>query len=110
MLGNFSFGDDFKEEAIAYAWDWVHKTAGLTEERLWVTVYPTDDQARGLWKKISGLPDARIVGHESNLWAMGPVGPCGYCSEIFYDQGDNLAGGPPGTPEEDGERILRIER
>src|SRR5271169_2753909 len=98
MLGNFSFGDYFKEEAIAFAWEFVNKTAGLSRDRLWVTVYPTDDQARALWKKIAGLPDSRIIGHESNLWAMGPVGPCGYCSEIFYDQGDTVSGGPPGTP------------
>src|SRR5947209_12671512 len=77
MLGNFSFGDYFKEEAIGFAWDYVRNTAGLSKDRLWVTVYPTDDQARTLWKKIAGLSDDRIVGHESNLWAMGPVGPCG---------------------------------
>ncbi|HEX3651999.1 MAG TPA: alanine--tRNA ligase [Rhizomicrobium sp.] len=108
MLGNFSFGDYFKEEAIAYAWDYVRNTAGLSKDRLWVTVYPTDEQARSLWKKIAELPDERIIGHHSNLWAMGPVGPCGYCSEIFYDQGENVAGGPPGTPEEDGDRFLEF--
>ncbi|HSC18549.1 MAG TPA: alanine--tRNA ligase [Rhizomicrobium sp.] len=108
MLGNFSFGDYFKEEAIAYAWDWVRNTAGLSADRLWVTVYPTDEQARTLWKKIAALPDERIIGHESNLWAMGPVGPCGYCSEIFYDQGEGVSGGPPGTPEEDGDRFLEF--
>ena len=108
MLGNFSFGDYFKEQAIAYAWDYVRNTAGLDKSRLWVTVYPTDDVARGLWKKIAGLSDDRIIGHESNLWAMGPVGPCGYCSEIFYDQGDKLAGGPPGSPDEDGDRFLEF--
>ena len=108
MLGNFSFGDYFKEEAIAYAWDYVRNTAGLTKDRLWVTVYPTDDQARTLWKKIAGLPDDRILGHHSNLWAMGPVGPCGYCSEIFYDQGESVAGGPPGSPDEDGDRFLEF--
>ncbi|HEY2844010.1 MAG TPA: alanine--tRNA ligase, partial [Bryobacteraceae bacterium] len=108
MLGNFSFGDYFKEEAIAYAWDYVRNTAGLAKDRLWVTVYPTDEQARTLWKKIAGLPDERIIGHESNLWAMGPVGPCGYCSEIFYDQGESVAGGPPGSPEEDGDRFLEF--
>jgi alanyl-tRNA synthetase len=108
MLGNFSFGDYFKEEAIAYAWDYVRNVAGLAEDRLWVTVYPTDDQARALWKKIARLPNERIVGHESNLWAMGPVGPCGYCSEIFYDQGERVEGGPPGTPEEDGDRFLEF--
>jgi len=108
MLGNFSFGDYFKEQAIAYAWDYVRNTAGLNKDRLWVTVYPTDEVARGLWKKIAGLSDDRIVGHESNLWAMGPVGPCGYCSEIFYDQGDSVSGGPPGSPEEDGDRYLEF--
>ncbi|HEY2069300.1 MAG TPA: alanine--tRNA ligase [Rhizomicrobium sp.] len=108
MLGNFSFGDYFKEAAIEYAWDYVRNVAGLDKDKLWVTVYPTDDQARTLWKKIAGISDDRIVGHESNLWAMGPVGPCGYCSEIFYDQGDSVAGGPPGSPEEDGDRFLEF--
>ncbi len=108
MLGNFSFGDYFKEEAIRLAWDFVSKSVGLQKDRLLVTVYPTDDVARTLWKKIAGLPDSRIIGHESNLWAMGPVGPCGYCSEIFYDQGDSVWGGPPGSPEEDGDRYLEF--
>ncbi len=108
MLGNFSFGDYFKEAAIEYAWDFVSKTAALDTDRLLVTVYPTDDQARGLWKKIAGLSDDRIIGHESNLWAMGPVGPCGYCSEIFYDQGESVAGGPPGSRDEDGDRFLEF--
>jgi alanyl-tRNA synthetase len=108
MLGNFSFGDYFKEEAIKLAWDFVSNTVGLDKSRLLVTVYPTDDVARGLWKKIAGLPDSRIIGHESNLWAMGPVGPCGYCSEIFYDQGESVWGGPPGSPEEDGDRFLEF--
>ena len=108
MLGNFSFGDYFKEEAIKLAWDFVSNTVGLDKNRLLVTVYPTDDVARNLWKKIAGLPDSRIIGHESNLWAMGPVGPCGYCSEIFYDQGESVAGGPPGSPEEDGDRFLEF--
>ena len=108
MLGNFSFGDYFKEEAIRLAWDFASKTVGLDKDRLLVTVYPTDDVARSLWKKIAGLPDSRIIGHESNLWAMGPVGPCGYCSEIFYDQGESVWGGPPGSPEEDGDRFLEF--
>ncbi|MDE1987160.1 MAG: alanine--tRNA ligase, partial [Alphaproteobacteria bacterium] len=108
MLGNFSFGDYFKEEAITFAWDYVTKTAALPTDKLLVTVYPTDEQARGLWKKIAGLSDDRIIGHESNLWAMGPLGPCGYCSEIFFDQGDKVAGGPPGSPEEDGDRFLEF--
>ncbi|MBV9331000.1 MAG: alanine--tRNA ligase, partial [Alphaproteobacteria bacterium] len=108
MMGNFSFGDYFKESAIEYAWTYVSKEAGLANDRLWVTVHPTDDDARKLWKKIAGLSDERIVGHESNLWAMGPLGPCGYCSEIFYDQGESVAGGPPGTPDEDGDRFLEF--
>jgi alanyl-tRNA synthetase len=108
MLGNFSFGDYFKEEAIKLAWDFVSKTVGLDKNRLLVTIYPTDDVARSLWKKIAGLPDSHIIGHESNLWAMGPVGPCGYCSEIFYDQGESVWGGPPGSPEEDGDRFLEF--
>jgi alanyl-tRNA synthetase len=108
MLGNFSFGDYFKEQAITFAWDFVTKTIDLPKDKLYVTVYPKDEEARGLWKKISGLSDDRIIGHESNLWAMGPVGPCGYCSEIFIDQGPSLFGGPPGSPEEDGDRFLEF--
>ena len=108
MLGHFSFGDYFKEEAIKLAWDFVSKNVGLPKDRLLVTVYPTDDVARGLWKKIAGLSDSAIIGHDSNLWAMGPVGPCGFCSEIFYDQGPSVAGGPPGSPDEDGDRYLEF--
>lgn len=108
MLGNFSFGDYFKEEAITFAWDLVTKVIGLNKDRLWITVYTEDSQARDLWRKISGLPNERIIGHPSNLWAMGPVGPCGYCSEIFYDQGESVAGGPPGSPDEDGDRFLEF--
>jgi alanyl-tRNA synthetase len=108
MLGNFSFGDYFKEEAITFAWDFITKTLGMPRDRLLITVYPTDDQARQLWKKIAGLPDERIIGHESNLWAMGATGPCGFCSEIFYDQGEGVAGGPPGSPDEDGDRFLEF--
>src|SRR5262245_7211937 len=108
MLGNFSFGDYFKDEAITFAWDFVTKVIGLPADKLLVTVYNTDDQARQLWKKIAGFSDDRIIGHESNLWAMGPTGPCGYCSEIFYDQGDAVAGGPPGSADEDGDRFLEF--
>ncbi|HTC83522.1 MAG TPA: alanine--tRNA ligase [Rhizomicrobium sp.] len=108
MLGNFSFGDYFKEEAITFAWDFVSKVIGLPRDRLLVTIYNTDDQARQLWKKIAGLSDDKIIGHESNLWAMGPTGPCGYCSEIFFDQGPSIAGGPPGSPDEDGDRFLEF--
>ena len=108
MLGNFSFGDYFKEAAIEYAWDYIRNNLELPKERLWVTVHPTDDVARGLWRKIAGIAEYRIVGHESNLWAMGPTGPCGYNSEIFYDQGDAVSGGPPGSPDEEGDRFLEF--
>src|SRR5947209_4932743 len=108
MLGNVSFGDYFKEEAITFACDYVRNIAGLSKDRLWVTVYPSAAQAHRLWKQLAGLPDARIIGHESTLWAMGPVGPCGYCSEIFIDHGESVAGGPPGSSEEDGDRFLEF--
>jgi alanyl-tRNA synthetase len=108
MLGNFSFGDYFKDAAIEYAWEHIRGTLGLPKDKLWVTVHPTDAVARGLWKKIAGLPDDRIVDHPDNLWAMGPLGPCGYNSEIFYDQGDSVAGGPPGSADEDGDRFLEF--
>ncbi len=108
MLGNFSFGDYFKERAIELAWRLVTKEFGLPKKRLWATVHPTDDVARDLWRKISGLPDSRIVSLEENLWQMGDTGPCGYCSEIFYDQGPQVAGGPPGSPDEDGDRYLEF--
>ncbi len=108
MLGNFSFGDYFKDDAILFAWDFVSKTVGLPKDRLLVTVHPSDDTARGLWKKIAGISDDRIINHDSNLWAMGPVGPCGFCSEIFFDQGDTVAGGPPGSADEDGDRFLEF--
>ncbi len=108
MLGNFSFGDYFKEEAITYAWDYVRKVAELPEDRLLVTVHPSDDQARTLWKKIAGLSDDRIISHSDNLWAMGATGPCGFCSELFFDQGPGVAGGPPGSADEDGDRFLEF--
>jgi alanyl-tRNA synthetase len=108
MLGNFSFGDYFKEAAIEYAWDYLSGTLKLPKDRLWVTVYPTDEVARSLWKKIAGISDDRIVSLEENIWAMGPTGPCGYCSEIFYDQGEGVAGGPPGSADEDGDRFLEF--
>ncbi len=108
MLGNFSFGDYFKDRAIELAWNLVTREFGLPRERLWATVHPTDDVARELWRKISGLPDERIVSLEENLWQMGDTGPCGYCSEIFFDQGPDVAGGPPGSPDEDGDRYLEF--
>ncbi len=108
MLGNFSFGDYFKEEAIRLAWDYVAREIGLAKDRIWVTVHPSDAEARALWRKIAGLADSRIVDHPDNLWAMGPLGPCGYYSEIFYDQGETVKGGPPGSPDEDGDRYLEF--
>ncbi|MBN8840917.1 MAG: alanine--tRNA ligase [Sphingomonadales bacterium] len=110
MLGNFSFGDYFKEQAITHAWTLLTRDFGLTADRLMVTVYHTDDQAFDLWKKIAGLPDNRIVriATKDNFWSMGSDGPCGPCSEIFYDHGDHIPGGPPGSPDEDGDRFVEI--
>jgi alanyl-tRNA synthetase len=110
MLGNFSFGDYFKDRAIELAWNLVTKEWGLSPDRITVTVYHTDDEAFGLWKKISGLPESRIIRipTKDNFWAMGDDGPCGPCSEIFYDHGDHLPGGPPGSPDEDGDRFVEI--
>ncbi|MDR1476659.1 MAG: alanine--tRNA ligase [Rickettsiales bacterium] len=108
MLGNWSFGDYFKERAIAYSWELLTKVFGLPKEKLYFTVYPTDTESRGLWKKIAGVSDDRIIDIEGNLWAMGPTGPNGYDTEIFYDQGDSVWGGPPGSKDEDGDRYLEI--
>ncbi|MBX9738823.1 MAG: alanine--tRNA ligase [Beijerinckiaceae bacterium] len=110
MLGNFSFGDYFKEEAITLAWKLITQEFGLDRSRLLVTVYHTDDQAFDLWKKIAGFSDDRIIRipTSDNFWAMGDTGPCGPCSEIFYDQGETVAGGPPGSPDEDGDRFLEF--
>ena len=110
MLGNFSFGDYFKDRAIELAWTLITKEYGLPVDRLMVTVYHEDDEAFGLWKKIAGLPDSKIVRipTSDNFWAMGDTGPCGPCSEIFYDHGDHIPGGPPGSPGEDGDRFIEI--
>jgi alanyl-tRNA synthetase len=110
MLGNFSFGDYFKERAIILAWNLLTKEWGLNPDRLIATVYHTDDQAWDLWKKITGLPDHRIIRipTKDNFWAMGADGPCGPCSEIFYDHGEHIPGGPPGSPDEDGDRFTEI--
>jgi alanyl-tRNA synthetase len=110
MLGNFSFGDYFKDRAIELAWNLITKEWGLKVDRLTATVYHTDDEAFELWKKISGLPESRIIKipTKDNFWAMGDDGPCGPCSEIFYDHGDHLPGGPPGSPDEDGDRFVEI--
>jgi alanyl-tRNA synthetase len=110
MLGNFSFGDYFKEQAIPYAWDLITKEFGIDKDRLLVTVYHTDDEAANIWKKHAGLPDDRIIRipTDDNFWRMGPTGPCGPCTEIFYDHGDHIPGGPPGSPDEDGDRFIEI--
>ena len=110
MLGNFSFGDYFKEGAIELAWTLVTRDFGLAKDRLTVTVYAEDDEAAGLWKKIAGLSDDRIIriGTTDNFWSMGDTGPCGPCSEIFFDHGPSIPGGPPGSPDEDGDRFVEI--
>ncbi|RJY10208.1 alanine--tRNA ligase [Aurantiacibacter aquimixticola] len=110
MLGNFSFGDYFKERAIELAWGLVTKEMGLAKDRLIVTVYHTDDEASDLWRKIAGLPEDRIIriATKDNFWAMGSDGPCGPCSEIFWDHGPDVPGGPPGSPDEDGDRFVEI--
>lgn len=110
MLGNFSFGDYFKEQAIVHAWTLLTKIWGLDPNRLTTTVYHTDDEAFDLWRKIAGLPEDRIIriATNDNFWSMGDTGPCGPCSEIFYDHGDHIFGGPPGSPDEDGDRFVEI--
>ncbi len=110
MLGNFSFGDYFKAEAIAFSWELLTREFGIDGDKLCVTVYHTDDEAATLWKKVAGLPEHRIIRipTDDNFWRMGPTGPCGPCTEIFYDHGDHIWGGPPGTPEEGGDRFIEI--
>jgi alanyl-tRNA synthetase len=110
MLGNFSFGDYFKADAIELAWNLITKEYGIDGSRLLATVYHTDDEAFDLWKKIAGMPDERIIRipTSDNFWSMGDTGPCGPCSEIFYDHGDSIPGGPPGSPDEDGDRFIEI--
>ncbi|MDB5431081.1 MAG: alanine--tRNA ligase, partial [Caulobacter sp.] len=110
MLGNFSFGDYFKEQAITLAWNLLTQEFGIDPNRLTVTVYHTDDEAAALWKSIAGLPEERIIriATNDNFWSMGDTGPCGPCSEIFYDHGDHIPGGPPGSPDEDGDRYVEI--
>ena len=110
MLGNFSFGDYFKDRAIELAWGLVTDTFDLPKDRLLVTVYSEDEEAYGLWKKIAGLPDDRIIriSTSDNFWSMGDTGPCGPCSEIFFDHGAHIPGGPPGSPDEDGDRFIEI--
>jgi len=110
MLGNFSFGDYFKREAIQYAWEFLTETLALPQEKLWITVFDEDDEAADIWIKEMGVDPARLsrIGAKDNFWSMGDTGPCGPCSEIFYDHGEDVAGGPPGTPEEDGDRYIEI--
>ncbi len=110
MLGNFSFGDYFKNEAIPFAWDLITRDFGLDKSRLLVTVFNEDEDAAAIWKKVAGLPDDRIIriATSDNFWRMGDTGPCGPCSEIFYDHGDHIPGGPPGSPDEDGDRFIEI--
>jgi alanyl-tRNA synthetase len=110
MLGNFSFGDYFKPDAIEWAWTLVTREFGLPKDRLTATVYSEDDEAFALWRKISGLPESRIIRipTSDNFWAMGDTGPCGPCSEIFFDHGDKIPGGPPGSADADGDRFIEI--
>src|SRR5258706_5227516 len=110
MLGNFSFGDYFKKEAIHFAWNFVTGTLGIPKDRLWVTVYKDDDEAARIWTEEMGIDPTRCtrLGEQSNFWSMGETGPCGPCSEIFYDHGAEIPGGPPGTPDEDGDRYVEI--
>ncbi|NKB97541.1 MAG: alanine--tRNA ligase [Pseudomonadales bacterium] len=108
MLGNFSFGDYFKEETISWAWEFVTQVLGLPEEKIWATVHPTDADARELWLKKIGLPEERVIDLEENFWTMGDTGPCGPCTELFFDHGPEVAGGPPGSPDEDGDRYIEF--
>src|SRR6195952_2424426 len=110
MLGNFSFGDYFKPLAIELAWNLITREFALPKDKLLVTVYSEDDDAAQLWRKIAGLPDSRIIRipTSDNFWQMGDTGPCGPCSEIFFDHGDHIPGGPPGSPDEDGDRFIEI--
>ena len=110
MLGNFSFGDYFKEDAIQFAWQFLTEDLGLPKDKLWITVFEEDDEAYDLWAKNIGVPEERIarIGAKDNFWQMGDTGPCGPCSEIFFDHGPEVFGGPPGTPDEDGDRYIEI--
>ncbi len=110
MLGNFSFGDYFKKDAIHYAWDFLTKELGIPAEKLWVTVFDEDTEAEAIWINEVGVSPNRLsrIGAKDNFWSMGDVGPCGPCTEIFYDHGEDIPGGPPGTPEEDGDRYIEV--
>ncbi len=110
MMGNFSFGDYFKEEAIHFAWEFLHKTMGIPQDKLYITVFSEDEEAATLWKKIANFPDSRIlrIPTTDNFWSMGDTGPCGPCTEIFYDHGESVGGGLPGTKDQDGDRYVEI--
>ena len=110
MLGNFSFGDYFKEDAIKYAWEFLTEVLGLEKDRLWISVYKDDDEAEKIWKEVIGVKPERIVrlGDEDNFWSMGDTGPCGPCSEIYYDHGDHIEGTPPGSDGDEGDRYVEI--
>lgn len=108
MLGNFSFGDYFKEDTIAWAWEFVSEVLELSPDKIWVTVHPTDDDARQIWRDKIGIPADRVIDLEENFWTMGDTGPCGPCTELFYDHGPSVAGGPPGSPDEDGDRYIEF--
>ncbi|PIE37170.1 MAG: alanine--tRNA ligase, partial [Gammaproteobacteria bacterium] len=110
MLGNFSFGDYFKKDAIRFAWEFLTVELGLPQDRLWVTIFEEDDEAEAIWLEDIGVPAERVVriGAADNFWMMGDTGPCGPCSEIFYDHGPDVPGGPPGSPDEDGDRYIEI--
>lgn len=108
MMGNFSFGDYFKEETITWAWQFVTEVLQLPAEKVWVTVHPTDDESRQIWQQKVGIPPDRVIDIEDNFWTMGDTGPCGPCTELFYDHGDEVEGGPPGSPEEDGDRYIEF--
>jgi alanyl-tRNA synthetase len=108
MLGNFSFGDYFKEDTITWAWEFITEVLGLPQDRLWVTVHPSDAESRRLWEDKVGVAHDRVIDLEENFWAMGDTGPCGPCTEIFYDHGPDVAGGPPGSPDEDGDRYIEF--
>ena len=110
MLGNFSFGDYFKRDAIHYAWDFLTKELEIPAGKLWVTVFEEDLEAENIWLQEIGVPVDRLsrIGAKDNFWSMGDVGPCGPCSEIFYDHGEDILGGPPGSPDEDGDRYIEV--
>lgn len=110
MLGNFSFGDYFKEEAIFFAWEFLTKELKISADKLWITVYHNDEDAKKLWKKLTNFSDEKIISiaTNDNFWSMGDTGPCGPCSEIFFDRGDKIFGGPPGSKDQDGDRFTEI--